>query len=169
MSRSSGSSPPRILMPTDGSSCSEAAVRRGLEFAAALGAEVTFLYAVEDPLTPQGTSPYDLAYRTDLYDDLKDAARAALGRAEGMAAEAGVTCRAVLVEREHPVRAIHAAERDADLVVMGTHGRRGFNRLLFGSVAEEALHGSHKPYLILRHDEAAARGEEGEGVPFASS
>ena len=142
----------RILMPTDGSPCSEAAIRRGLEFAASLHAEVTFLYAVEDPLTPLDTSPYDLAYRTDLYDDLKDAAQAALGRAEGMAAEAGVPCRTVLVEREHPVRAIHAAEQDADLVVMGTHGRRGFNRLLFGSVAEEALHGSHKPYLILRHD-----------------
>ena len=148
----------RVLMPTDGSPCSEAAVRRGLGFARALGAEVTFLDAVEDPLTPLGTSPYDLAYRTDLYDDLKDAAREALARAARMAQEAGVPCRTVLVEREHPVRAIHAAERDADLVVMGTHGRRGFNRLLFGSVAEEALHGSHKPYLILRHEEVAREG-----------
>lgn len=158
--------PQRILMPTDGSPCSEEAVRRGLEFAAALGAEVTFLYAVEDPLTPLDTSPYDLAYRTDLYDDLKEAARAALERAVRLADEAGVPCRTVLTEREHPVRAIHAAERDADLVVMGTHGRRGFNRLLFGSVAEEALHGSHKPYLILRHDGGAG---EAEGVPFESA
>ena len=164
MTQPSRRSSPRILMPTDGSPCSEAAVRQGLEFAASLGAEVTFLYAVEDPLTPLDTSPYDLTYRTD-YDDLKDAAREALGRAETLAAEAGVPCRTRLVEREHPVRAIHAAERDADLVVMGTHGRRGFNRLLFGSVAEEALHGSRTPYLILRHDGRA----EGEGVPFESA
>lgn len=165
MSRPPSSPAPRILMPTDGSPCSEAAVRRGLRFAAALGAEVTFLYAVEDPLTPQGTSPYDLAYRTDLYDDPKEAAREALGRAASMAEEAGVPCRTVLVEREHPVRAIRAAERDADLVIMGTHGRRGFNRLLFGSVAEEALHGAHKPYLILRHEGGTNR----EGVPFESA
>lgn len=143
----------RVLMPTDGSPCSEAAIREGLEVVKKLGAEVVFLYVLEDPLYPFYSVPYsyNMAYRPQLYEDLQAAARAILSNAESLAAHAGVPCKAHLAEHQHPAQAIHEAEATCDLVVMGTHGRRGFNRVMLGSVAEEALHQASKPYLMFRH------------------
>jgi nucleotide-binding universal stress UspA family protein len=66
-----------ILMPTDGSRCSEEAIKQGLAFAKTLGAEVTFLYAVEDPA-------YNVAraapYRKPFHDYLLGEAEASLKR-----------------------------------------------------------------------------------------
>ena len=141
----------RILMPTDGSACSEAAIREGLGYAKALGAEVTFLYALEYPTATISAIPSTLAYEPELYEDLKTVAQEALERARSLADEAQVSARTVLAERQQPIDAIHEAEKTHDLVVMGTHGRRGFNRFMFGSVAEGALRRAEKPYLMIRH------------------
>lgn len=137
----------RMLMPTDGSACSEQALKKGLALARQLGAEVTFLYALQDTTL---YTPTSAAYQPQVYEGLKATAQEALARAQVLAEEAGVPARAVLVENRHPVDAIHDAEQDADLVVMGTHGRQGFNRFRFGSVAEGALRRSQKPYLTFR-------------------
>jgi nucleotide-binding universal stress UspA family protein len=135
-----------ILVPTDGSKCSEEAVHRGLALAKQLGAEVTFLYAVEDPA-------YDLpraaSYRQPFHDYLKQEAEISLRRAKTWADEAGVKATTKLVDHQQPVQAIHEAEKDVDLIVMGTHGRRGFNRFAFGSVAEGVLRRSAKPCLVI--------------------
>ena len=56
----------------------------------------------------------------------------------------------VLAEREDPVQAITEAQAEHDLVVMGTHGRRGFNRWMFGSVAEGVLRRATIPCLMIR-------------------
>lgn len=141
----------RILMPTDGSKCSEKALAEGLEFAKALHADVTFLYALEDLAThyavPGGF------YLANYYQDMKKAAQDALQRATKLAIEAGVNSTQVLAERRNPIEAIHEAEQDHDLVIMGTHGRRGFNRFMLGSVAEALIRRSKTPYLLLRHPE----------------
>lgn len=149
----------RILMPTDGSACSEVAVRQGLALARALGAEVTFLYALEDPATTV-YAPDVVSYQPALYESMKQAAQEALAQALALADEAGVAAQTLLAERTYPVKAIHEAEADFDLVVMGTHGRRGFNRLMFGSVAEGALRRSETPYLMVRSKEASRQGAE---------
>lgn len=143
----------RILMPTDGSACSEEAIAQGLKLASTLGAQVTFLYALEDPVSAVYATPETAAYRSDIYADLKKAAEGALARAESLAEAAGVVCNTVLTERQNPVQAIHAAEAEADLVVMGTHGRRGFDRFIVGSVAEGAFRRATKPYLMIRNKE----------------
>ena len=100
---------------------------------------MTFLYALEDPISVVYAIPETAAYRTDIYEDVKKAGEAALARAERLANEAGVSCKTILAERQNPLQAIHAAEAEHDLVVMGTHGRRGFDRFMVGSVAEGAL------------------------------
>lgn len=140
----------RILMPTDGSACSETAIRQGLPYAQALGAEVTFLYVLEDFTVPLYATPGVMTWQPELYKEFKKAAQEALERAEALATEAGVPCQAQLAERQHPVDAIHEVERAHDLVIMGTHGRRGFDRFMFGSVAEGALRRAEKPYLMIR-------------------
>lgn len=141
----------RVLMPTDGSACSEAAIREGLEIVRALGGEVTFLYALEHPAVIVDAAPSMAAYVPQLYEDLKDNAQEALAHAQSLADEAHVPAHTRLVEHQRPADAIHEAEQTHDLVVMGTHGRRGFNRVILGSVAEEALHRASKPYLMFRH------------------
>ena len=64
-----------ILMPTDGSKCSDEAIKQGLVLAKTLGAEVTFLYAVEDPV-------YEMAkaapYRKPFHDYLTEEAQSVL-------------------------------------------------------------------------------------------
>lgn len=143
----------KILIPTDGSRGAEEAVRQGLELAKLANAEVTFMHVLENPLTAGYATPETLPYSAQLYEDLKasgiELLEGAVQRAEGK----GLTASGVLVESGDPVQAIHAAESDHDLVVMGTHGRRGFNRWVFGSVAEGALRQSSKPYLLIRGED----------------
>jgi nucleotide-binding universal stress UspA family protein len=140
-----------ILIPTDGSQCSEEAVRRGLAFAKELGAEVTFLYAVEDPA-------YDVAktapYRKPFHDYLTQEAETSLKKAKSLADEVGVRATTQLVDHQQPIQAIHEAEKGFDLIVMGTRGRRGFNRFAFGSVAEGVLRRSEKPCLVIHSSRA---------------
>ena len=140
----------RILMPTDGSSCSEHAIREGLALAKSLDAQVTFLAAVEDPRTALHSVHDATQFMPEFREELRKTAEQALTRATSLAEEAGVTAETKLVERQSPIQAIHDAEENADMVVMGTHGRRGFNHMLFGSVAEGALRRSDKPYVLIR-------------------
>ncbi|MBA2667036.1 MAG: universal stress protein [Trueperaceae bacterium] len=142
----------RILIPTDGSACAMKAITEGLELARELGSEVTFLYALENPITTGVASPEALPYSVQLWHDLQALADEALDAAMRSAAEAGVAAKAVRVDDQAPVEAILAAEREHDLVVMGTHGRRGFNRWVFGSVSEGALRRASRPFLMIRSD-----------------
>jgi nucleotide-binding universal stress UspA family protein len=143
----------KILIPTDGSACANHAVAEALELAKAIGAEVTFLYALENPLTTGTASPEALPYSAQLWEDLKAMANEALESATEAAQAAQVKATAVRVDNRAPVQAILEAEVDHDLVVMGTHGRRGFNRWMFGSVAEGALRRAKRPFLLIRSDE----------------
>lgn len=144
----------KILLPTDGSDGSELAISKGLELAKLLDAEVTFLHVLENPLAANYITGASMAYSAQLLDDLKEAAESILEASVLQAAEAGVTARKVLVEDADPVQAIHEAEEDHDLVIMATHGRRGFNRWMFGSVAEGALRRSTVPYMLVRSEKA---------------
>jgi nucleotide-binding universal stress UspA family protein len=144
----------RILMPTDGSACATRAVDEGLALAKALGSEVTFLYALENPITAGTASPEALPYSAQLWEDLKNLADEALAQAMQAAAQAGVAATPLRVDDRSPVQAILDAEHEHDLVVMGTHGRRGFNRWMFGSVSEGALRRATRPFLLVRSDEA---------------
>lgn len=142
----------KILMPADGSPSSEQAIEKGLELAKLTGAEVTFLHVLENPLAAGYVAAANMAYSAELYEDLRNSANQLLEHVVDLAREKGVTSKGVLVEDVDPVQAIHEAEKDHDLVVMGTHGRRGFNRWMFGSVAEGALRRSTIPYLVVRSE-----------------
>jgi nucleotide-binding universal stress UspA family protein len=145
----------KILVPTDGSACAQHAVHEAVELAKALDAEITFLYALENPLTTGTASPEALPYSAQLWDDLKAMADEALTAATAVAHDRGVPAHALRVDNRAPVQAILEAEGEHDLVIMGTHGRRGFNRWMFGSVAEGALRRAKRPFLLIRSGEGA--------------
>lgn len=136
----------RILIPTDGSPCSDVAIDSGIAFAAELGAGVTFLHAVEAPLELAAEAA---PYAAEMYSDLLANGEALLREAEDRASDRGVEADVLLVERTRAPRAILDVEDRYDLIVMGTHGRRGFNRWMFGSVAEEVLRRSTTPCLLI--------------------
>ncbi len=139
----------KILMPTDGSACSQKAITEGLEVAKSMGASVTFLYAVENISSTLWISPESVPYGLELIEDLKRVGSEALSKARELAQAAGVEAETKLVEAK-PVEAILAEAKNHDLIVMGTHGRSGLDRFMLGSVTEAVLHRSDKPVLVLR-------------------
>lgn len=143
----------KILVPTDGSVSAQRAVEEAVGLAKQLGSEITFLYALEFPLAGGAMAAEALPYSAQLWEDLKNVAAVSLKAATDRAAAAGVRSTALTVENRAPVQAILDAEADHDLVVMGTHGRRGFNRWMFGSVAEGALRRAKRPFLLVRSPE----------------
>lgn len=145
----------KALFPTDGSPLCEQAIERGLEFVAGLGGSAHFLYVLEDPLMTYSAMYGDVSYHPELVQDLQRAAEDAVARAKELAAKVGVPATGEIIAHTSPAAAIHGAEKDVDLVVIGTHGRQGIGRIVFGSVTESALRHAAKPYLVIRlHEEA---------------
>ena len=138
----------KVLLPTDGSPCSNQALREGLELVRSCGAEGTILYVVENPLLTMPMLPEGIPYEADLYDDLKEIAAEVLKEARKIAAEIGVTVNTVSREGQ-PIPTIVELAREYDLIVMGTHGRGGIEKLLLGSVTDGVLHRTDKAVLVI--------------------
>jgi len=139
-----------ILLPTDGSDQSLRAARLGIALAKKVGARV-HAYHVLAPLAA-------VAYFSDLIryapDDYRDQAiRRARQRIEAihaLASEADVPFEGDYAFDHRPYAAIiGAAQRyDCDLIVMGTHGRTGWDRLVLGGETSKVLNGADIPMLV---------------------
>jgi len=138
----------RILIATDGSDCSEKATRYGLELAQTLKAEVTFLYVVSEVSRPMG-SALPLAEALGLIEEnLQTQAKAVLGHAQEQAKDIGVSAQTKLAQGR-PRDCILEEAGTYDLLVMGTHGRTGLDRLMLGSVTEGVVRRSKTPVLVV--------------------
>ena len=141
-----------LLLPTDGSPLSGDALERGLALARSLGAQATILTVVE-PFYMFTASDDHLGETREQYEKFaREAARGILQTAKDRAAELGVQAQVKLVGSEHPDQAIIDAVKEfgCDLVAMASHGRRGVNALLLGSVTQEVLTRSTVPVLVFR-------------------
>uniref|UniRef100_A0A7C5ZZF0 Universal stress protein n=2 Tax=Thermus tengchongensis TaxID=1214928 RepID=A0A7C5ZZF0_9DEIN len=138
-----------ILMPTDGSPCSLQALEHGLSLAKALGAKVHFLYVLENPAQAIWIAPESVPYGLELLEDLKKAGEEAIAKALNLAQKKGVEATGEVKEGV-PVPTIVEAAKGFDLLVMGTHGRTGLDKLLLGSVTEGVLHRVGIPVLVVR-------------------
>ncbi len=138
----------RILVATDFTATSNLALDWAIELAAPLGASVTVMHAYEIPVIgfPDGA----LIATSEVAARLGEAARAALESAIEQRQGRGVALVGTLREGV-PWEEINAVaeEIDADLIVIGTHGRRGIARALLGSVAENVIRTSHRPVTTL--------------------
>lgn len=140
----------RILAPTDFSELAARSLEYAVELATRTGAELVVMYA--DPFRPPPQFTSD--QMDDVVASLERRRIAAMRELELHAAKIvpdGVSLRTLLVE-DTPAAAILriADDVDADLIVMGTHGRSGFNRFLMGSVTERVLHETTRPLLTVR-------------------
>jgi nucleotide-binding universal stress UspA family protein len=138
----------RILVPTDFTDTSERALDWAVDLAAAVGASLTVMHAYEIPVVgfPDGA----LIPTADIAKRIGDAAKNGLSALVEARRSRGVTIDGVLREGVAWEEINAVAEKiDADLIVIGTHGRRGLARALLGSVAENVIRTSHKPVLTI--------------------
>lgn len=144
-----------ILIATDGSEISERAVDQGIALAARLGASVTALTVTE------GWSVFDMAQKArtgstnpvEEYDRLAaQHAAAILDRVAEKAKAAGVSCETVHRPDSNAAEAIvaEADRRKSDMIAMASHGRRGLDRMIIGSVTMRVLALTERPVLVYR-------------------
>jgi nucleotide-binding universal stress UspA family protein len=137
-----------LLIATDGSECSQQATRYGLLLTQALGAEVTFLSVVRTMTRPQGAGlPLSQALSL-VEEDAQTQAENMLEQVRAQAQQVGVTARVKLMQGQ-PVDAIVKQALLHDLLVMGTHGRTGLDKLMMGSVAEGVVRRCQTPVLVV--------------------
>ncbi|GAB6880194.1 universal stress protein [Halorubrum gandharaense] len=141
----------RLLVPTDGSPEGERAVAHALDLAAVHGAEVHALYVINT--ASYAGMPMETSWE-GVDDLLRADAETAVDAVRELADERGVDVTTAVVDGSPSREIIRYAEgNDCDVVVMGTHGRGGIDRLLLGSVAEKVVRGSAVPVLTVRVSE----------------
>jgi nucleotide-binding universal stress UspA family protein len=140
-----------ILIPTDGSPLSSAAIAKGIELAKALGARVVGL-TVTTPYPYSALSEYIPETREAFEQRASEPAARHLGEIATAAAAAGVPCETVMESDEQPHRAIiEVAERKGcDAILMASHGRRGLSGFLLGSETQKVLVHSRLPVIVFR-------------------
>ena len=146
----------RILVPLDGSATAERGLQEAIALAAVHKARLHLLHVMEN-IVVMG----DIAAVVSI-DEMRESLREqgekvlakALEAARAAGVEAEVQLREILEGRAAPAIVAEARGAGCDLIVMGTHGRRGFSRLLLGSDAELVLRTSPVPVMLVRQEES---------------
>ena len=147
----------RILVPTDGSGGTRRAVEHAVDLAAIHGATLHGLYVVN---TASYASFSTEATWEGIGDMLREEGRRAVEEITDLAAARDVPVETAVIDGSPSSEIVRYAEREGcDLVVMGTHGRGGIDRLLLGSVAERVVRSSDVPVLTIRVSGATEREE----------
>jgi len=141
-----------ILIPTDGSDASARAVTAAITIAVEQGAAVSAIHVMSD----MPVYAYQGEILADTFEQFNSAtesyAKTCLDEVARQALAAGVQCHQICVRSAEPYRAIlDAAESgDCDLIVMGSHGKKGIQRLILGSETQKVLTHGNRPVLVFR-------------------
>lgn len=144
-----------FLIATDGSELAQKAVKAGLELAKSLGSAVTLVTVTERWPVVEIAAQAEMGVKDPVgqFEALAEkGARSTLAAATEIATEIGLECAEVHVKDQAPASGIveTAREVSADLIVLASHGRRGLEKMMLGSVANEVLAHSKVPVLIVR-------------------
>lgn len=146
--------PKTILVPVDFSDTSEKALDYAVDLAKSLGAKVVVAHAYELPVYgfPDGAFVATVEMATRIMNGAQAGLQACVDKRKA----SGVPMKTEL-RQGNPVDEIHAIADavGADLICVGTHGRRGLARALLGSVAEQVIRTAKKPVLAIRGEEKA--------------
>ena len=150
----------RILVALDGSAASNAGFRSAIQLASDQHASLLALHVIDQmamAINVQG-GYLPPSYVDTLYDSLRRSGEAILAKAQAAARAAGVELTPVLVESRGQTVAYaitrQARKLKADVIVLGTHGRRGLSRLVMGSDAEAVLREASVPVILVRRPDA---------------
>lgn len=149
-----------ILVAVDGSATSDAGLAEAIQLAQLSRGRLRLLHVIDElslsyGLRREGGAP------VDWLAPVRQAGRELLAQAKAAAAAAGVEAEAVLHDSFSVALAdavtAQASAWPADVIVLGTHGRRGIGRLVLGSDAEKILRLASVPVLLVRSPQAANR------------
>ena len=145
----------KILVATDFSEPSDAALAYGREFARTFKARLVALHVVDNVLTRAYGADGFVFADPELQDSLEASARRRLDALTGDQDRTLAGAVGVVLTSNAPAFAIvdYAREHGVDLIVMGTHGRGAVAHLLMGSVAERVVRTAPCPVLTVRHPE----------------
>jgi universal stress protein A len=140
----------KILHPTDFSECAEEAREVALKLAGALGAELILLHvSVETPLYREGLM--SARQLTTFFEEVREWAKKTLEERAAHARGMGIpTLAKVVTGTAHQEIVETARQEGVTLIVMGTHGRGGLERILLGSVADRVIRTAPCGVLTLR-------------------
>ncbi|MFZ2652981.1 MAG: universal stress protein [Burkholderiaceae bacterium] len=140
----------RLLVADDGSEPGAAALNEAIQLAKSIGGEILIVFV----LVHAKTFGHPMVNLAAVEEALQAEGREILDRAAAQAQTAGVPVATAVVEAgNRPIAAALLAQAQAwqaDLIVMGTHGRRGLGRVVIGSVAESLLREATVPVLLVR-------------------
>ena len=149
----------RILVPFDGSSTSNRGLDEAIRLATLLGARLRLVHMIEVLLVATGFETA-AAYVDEVVPLMKQAGERILREGQVRAEKAGVKTDTFLVDNITTGLSDAVADQvetwGADLIVIGTHGRRGVGRLLLGSDAEQIVRTATVPVLLVRASQANA-------------
>lgn len=152
----------RILVPIDGSPTSMQGLNEAIRLAADQRARLHVLYVVDELVVVQSLDAFGVPNTGDLLEGLREAGKEALAEAEAVIrrhhVKADVRMLDSRAQRVSDVIVGEAKKCRADLIVMGTHGRRGVTRMLLGSDAEGVLRNTPVPVLLVRATAQPGRG-----------
>jgi nucleotide-binding universal stress UspA family protein len=160
----------RILVPFDGSITSQQGLEEALRLSGLTGGRLRLIHVVDELKYVTGFEPFAV-YSADLVPLMTQAGSQMLEQGRQQARLAGVEVESVLFTslagRVSELVAQEARAWKADLIVMGTHGRRGFERAMLGSDAEQLLRIAPVPVLLVRASKT--HGETGLIAPAAAT
>jgi nucleotide-binding universal stress UspA family protein len=146
-----------ILVPVDGSDTALKGLNEAIKVAKALGSTICLLHIVNEFIFDYSDSP--VAYAAGVIDGLRERGNAILAEAAALVRAHGLEPSSVLLESIGGPTAdlivAQAAQGHVDLIVMGTHGRRGLRRVAMGSDAEQVIRMATVPVLLVRDEQPA--------------
>jgi len=152
----------KILVPIDGSRTSARGLDEAIKLAKGRNATLVILHVVDEAVVAYGADIVPV-YINEMLESMREGGKRVLARAAARARGRGVKLKSLLVEKfVGPVADVivsQAKKQRADLIVIGTHGRRGVTRLVMGSDAEGVVRRSPVPVLLVRSREHPRRGK----------
>ena len=141
----------RILVPIDGSKPSSAGLRAAIALAREQKARIRLVHLAQIVVAPPVGGGFAVS---ELYDLIRQAGEKLLRRTVRQCRRHEIECDSKLyvaiVDRASDTILDEAKKWRADLIVMGTHGRRGIRRLAIGSDAEQVVRGARVPVMLVR-------------------
>ena len=162
----------RILVPIDGSATSQRGLEEAIKLSKLTGAGLRLVHAADALTFATGFEPYGV-YQDQVIPWMREVGNRILKEGESLAHAAGVNVDSVLLEdMALPVADTVIAQAkawNADLIVIGTHGRRGVGRWLLGSDAEQIARKASVPVLLVRGLEPDVKAESPPVPPVTGS
>jgi nucleotide-binding universal stress UspA family protein len=138
----------KILIPTDGSDYSIRAAEYGISIAKTHDAQIMVVFVLDEVVIDRFSK---ITERENVEKELKTDGQRYINYVLGLAEKEGVKATSLIAKGRPFEQIVHLANGlNMDLIVMGTYGRRGAERILLGSVAERVIEYSHCPVLVVK-------------------